>query len=82
MYSKIEIYTGPRCNFCDLAKILLDKNKLQYKEIKLEIEPEKKEEMIKRTNGKKTIPQIFIDNKYIGGYTELHNYFLNNKLNK
>ena len=82
MYNKIEIYTGPRCNFCDLAKVLLDKNKLKYKEIKLEIEPERKKEMIKRTNGKKTIPQIFIDNKYIGGYTELHNYFLNNKLNK
>ena len=68
---KIVIYTGPMCNFCSAAKHLLNKKKISYKEIDIGYDEEKKEEMLKKTNGAKTIPQIFIEEKHIGGYVEL-----------
>ncbi len=68
---KIVIYTGPMCNFCSAAKHLLNKKKISYKEIDIGYDEEKKEEMLKKSNGAKTIPQIFIEEKHIGGYVEL-----------
>ena len=68
---KIVIYTGPMCNFCSAAKHLLNKKKISYKEIDIGYDEEKKEEMLKKSNGPKTIPQIFIEEKHIGGYVEL-----------
>ena len=62
---------GPRCNFCDAAKRLLARNSIPYKEINIAIEDGKREEMIKKSNGKRTIPQIFIENFHVGGYVEL-----------
>ena len=60
MYDKIEIYTGPHCNFCVLAKNLLNKNNLEFEEIKLEIQPNRRTEMLKRTNGKKLYPKYLL----------------------
>ena len=77
----IEIYTGPSCYFCDMAKKLLNKKSMKFIEISLEDEPFKREEMLKRTNGNFTVPQIFIDNKYIGGFKELNLLEINGKLN-
>ena len=68
---KVIIYTGPMCNFCSAAKHLLNKKKISYKEIDIGYDEEKKEEMLKKSNGAKTIPQIFIEEKHIGGYVEL-----------
>ena len=68
---KIVIYTGPMCNFCSAAKHLLNKKKISYKEIDIGYDEEKKEEMLKKSNGAKTIPQIFIEEKHVGGYVEL-----------
>ena len=68
---KIVIYTGPMCNFCSAAKHLLNKKKISYKEIDIGYDEEIKEEMLKKSNGAKTIPQIFIEEKHIGGYVEL-----------
>ena len=67
----IIMYVGPRCNFCDAAKRLLLRNNIPYKEINIAIEDGKKEEMIKKSNGKRTIPQIFIEDFHVGGYKEL-----------
>jgi len=67
----IIMYVGPRCNFCDAAKRLLLRNNIPYKEINIAIEDGKKEEMIKKSNGKRTIPQIFIEDFHVGGYVEL-----------
>ena len=77
----IEIYTGPSCYFCDMAKKLFNKKSIRYVEISLANEPFKREEMLKRTNGKFTVPQIFINNKYIGGFEELHSLENSGKLN-
>ena len=68
---KVIIYTGPMCNFCSAAKHLLNKKKISYEEIDIGYDEKKKEEMLKKSNGAKTIPQIFIEEKHIGGYVEL-----------
>ena len=62
---------GPRCAFCDAAKRLLNRNNLPYKEINIAIEEGKKDEMLEKSNGRKTIPQIFFDDYHVGGYEEL-----------
>ena len=76
----IIIYTGPFCNYCDAAKRLLTRNNAQFKEINIATVNGAKEEMILKTNGKKTIPQIFFDDKHIGGYDEVRALEKENKL--
>ena len=68
---KVLIYTGPMCNYCSAAKHLLNKKKISYEEIDIGYDEKKREEMLKKSNGAKTIPQIFIEEKHIGGYIEL-----------
>lgn len=82
MSAKIEIYTGPICSFCDMAKNLLNNIGAEFIEIELSKYPNKKKEMLNRTGGKKTVPQIFIDNKLIGGFRELKSLELSGELNK
>ena len=68
---KVVIYTGPFCNFCSAAKHLLNKKKINYEEIDIGYDDKKREEMLKKSNGARTIPQIFIGEKHVGGYVEL-----------
>jgi glutaredoxin 3 len=68
---KVVIYTGPICNYCSAAKHLLSKKKIRYEEIDVGSNPEKRDEMLKKSNGMRTVPQIFIGEKHIGGYVEL-----------
>ena len=65
------VYTGPMCNFCDAAKRLLNRNNIPYKEINIAIEDGKREEMLAKSNGRRTIPQIFFNEYHVGGYEEL-----------
>ena len=67
----ITMYTGPMCNFCDAAKRLLSRNNLKYEEIDISSKDGLRDEMIKKANGKRTIPQIFFDDHHVGGYVEL-----------
>ena len=67
----ITVYSGPMCNFCDAAKRLLMRNNLKYTEIDISTKEGLREEMTKKANGKRTIPQIFFDDYHVGGYTEL-----------
>ena len=67
----ITMYTGPLCNFCDAAKRLFLRNNLKYKEIDISTKDGLRDEMIKKANGKRTIPQIFFDDRHVGGYQEL-----------
>ena len=62
---------GPRCTFCDAAKRLLARNNITYKEINIALEEGRMDEMLKKSNGKRTIPQIFFDDYHVGGYEEL-----------
>ena len=67
---KIEIYTLEWCPYCEKAKALLKSKGFSYEESNLN-EEDIKEEMEERTGGAKTVPQIFIDGKHIGGYDQL-----------
>ena len=76
----ILIYTGPSCNFCDAAKRLLERNKLKFNEIDVSSGENIRDEMIKKSNGQRTIPQIFFGDHHVGGYTELRDLEKENKL--
>ena len=76
----IVIYTGPSCNYCDAAKRLLARNNATFKEINIAIVDGAMDEMIKKANGKRTIPQIFFDDQHIGGYDEVRALEKENKL--
>ena len=67
----ITVYMGPMCAFCDAATRLLNKKNIPYKEINIALDESKLNEMLKKSNGKKTIPQIFIEQYHVGGYEEL-----------
>ena len=77
---KITIYTGPLCNYCDAAKRLLTRNNASYIEINIATVDGAMDEMIKKANGKRTIPQIFFDEQHIGGYDEVRALEKENKL--
>ena len=76
----IIMYTGPMCNFCEAAKRLFSRNNIKYKEIDISTKVGLRDEMIEKSNGKRTIPQIFFDEKHIGGYVELRELEKNNQL--
>jgi glutaredoxin 3 len=80
MMKDIIMYTGPLCNFCDAAKRLFSRNNLKYKEIDISSKEGLRDEMIKKANGKRTIPQIFFNEDHIGGYQELRALEKENKL--
>ena len=77
----ITMYTGPLCNFCDAAKRLFARNNLSFKEIDISTKDGLRDEMIKKANGKRTIPQIFFDDHHVGGYVELRELEKTGKLN-
>ena len=77
---KIQMYSGPMCSFCDAAKRLLDRNNLKYEVVDISQGENLKDEMIAKSNGKRTIPQIFFDDKHVGGYQELRELEKSGKL--
>jgi len=77
----VTVYMGPMCAFCGAAKRLLNRNNIPYKEINIALEEGKKNEMLKKSNGRKTIPQIFFDDHHVGGYEELRALEKEKKLN-
>ena len=76
----VTIYTGPLCNYCEAAKRLLTRNKVEYKEINIATVDGAMDEMISKANGKRTIPQIFFDEQHMGGYDDVRALEKENKL--
>lgn len=70
--AEVDIYTTPLCPYCYRAKRLLDKKGVRYNEIDVWREKGRREEMMRRADGRHTVPQVFIDGKGIGGSDELH----------
>jgi glutaredoxin 3 len=68
----VEIYTTRYCPYCSAAKALLSRKGVSYAEIDLGRDWEKRDEMIKRANGRMTVPQIFIGAVHVGGSEDLH----------
>ncbi len=69
---EITVYSGPNCPFCQRAKLLLQKKNAAFKEIDVKADMAHFDEMTKRTQGRKTIPQIFIGDHYVGGCDDLY----------
>ena len=80
--AKIEIYTWQYCPFCIRAKSLLKKKNVEYLEYQIDGDQNARIEMIERADGRRTVPQIFIDNKGIGGCDELFALEESNQLDK
>ena len=69
--AKVEIYISPWCGYCHSAKKLLDKKGVAYTEYDITMDRAKKREMLQRAPGAHTVPQIFIDDRAIGGCDDL-----------
>ena len=68
----VEIYSSPFCGFCHAAKRLLQQKGASFSEIDLSREPARRSEMLTRSKGSHTVPQIFIGGKHVGGCDELY----------
>ncbi|MBL61046.1 MAG: glutaredoxin 3 [Candidatus Pelagibacter sp.] len=79
---KIIIYTTPYCPYCIRAKRLLKKKNVIFEEINLYDKPEKMDEMIKKSNGAKTVPQLFVDETHIGDCDQIYELDNNGELDK
>jgi glutaredoxin 3 len=69
--AKIEIYTKAFCGYCARAKALLDRKGADYRELDVTMDRTGFETMIERANGGRTVPQIFIDGRHVGGSDDL-----------
>ncbi|MBQ4874558.1 MAG: glutaredoxin 3 [Rickettsiaceae bacterium H1] len=80
--NKIIIYSNNNCRFCMTAKKLLESKGLNYTEINIGTSEKLREEMMKKSRGKKTVPQIFVNDCHIGGYDDLKEAQRNGKLDE
>lgn len=69
---QIEIYTSPLCGFCHSAKRLLSQKGVTFTEIDVLRDPERRQEMMQRANGRHTVPQIFVGDTHVGGCDDLY----------
>ena len=78
----IDIYTTPYCPFCTRAKKLLANKKVKFNEIDLSENPDKFEEMLSKSNGARTVPQIFVNGEHIGDCDHIHDLDQKGELDK
>lgn len=71
MQPSIRIYSSEHCPYCVRAKELLTRKGLTYEEIRVDLQPELKQQMIEIT-GRRTVPQIFIGERHVGGCDDLY----------
>ncbi len=67
----ITIYTTPACPYCHAAKALLREKGVAFEEIDVQ-DASRRQQMMKRANGRRTVPQIFIGATHVGGCDDLH----------
>jgi glutaredoxin 3 len=68
---KITIYTTPYCPYCHAAKALLKRKGVTFEEIDVQ-DPGLRQQMMIRSHGRRTVPQIFIGDKHVGGSDDMH----------
>jgi glutaredoxin 3 len=71
MATQIQIYSSAFCPYCSWAKKLLDAKKASYEEIRIDQVEGAQQEMLTRSNGQMSVPQIFIGDVHVGGYTDM-----------
>ena len=79
---KVTMYSGDPCPYCGAAKALLKSKNIEIEEFDIWKDSTKAKEMLQRTNGKRTIPQMFIGDVYIGGNDELQSLNRSGELDK
>ncbi len=67
----ITLYTSPYCGYCAAAKRLLAQKGAAFTEIDIGADPARRAEMLQRANGRRTVPQIFIGARHVGGFDDL-----------
>ena len=77
---KILVYSSMLCPYCFAAKKLLKKLNLNFEEIMVDNDPKKKNQMIKLSKGRATVPQVFFGENHIGGYDDLKRFYNEGKL--
>lgn len=69
--SKIEVYSTAVCPYCVAAKNLLKSKGLAWNEVRIDTDPAQRDAMLTRSGGRRTVPQIFINDQLVGGYDDL-----------
>ena len=70
--ANIVIYTSAMCGFCARAIRLLDSKQIAYQEVDVTLQPTLRQEMRSRSNGRTSVPQIFVDDKHLGDCNEVY----------
>jgi glutaredoxin 3 len=68
---RVIVYSQPFCGYCSAAKRLLQAKGAAFTEVDVMFEAGRRDEMIERSGGRRTVPQIFIDGRHVGGYDDL-----------
>jgi glutaredoxin 3 len=68
---KIEIYSSAVCPYCISAKNLLKAKGLEWSEVRIDLDPAQRDLMLARSGGRRTVPQIFINEHHVGGFDDL-----------
>jgi glutaredoxin 3 len=69
--SKIEVYSTAVCPYCVAAKNLLKSKGLEWTEVRVDTDATQRDAMLARSGGRRTVPQIFINDRHVGGYDDL-----------
>ncbi|EIL94227.1 MULTISPECIES: glutaredoxin 3 [Rhodanobacter] len=69
--SKIEVYSTAVCPYCVSAKNLLKSKGLEWTEVRVDADPAQRDAMLARSGGRRTVPQIFVNDQHVGGYDDL-----------
>ncbi len=67
----VEMYTTAICPYCVAAKNLLKQKGFDYSEIRVDTDPQRREEMLTRSGGRRSVPQIFVNGTHVGGFDDL-----------
>lgn len=67
----VEIYTTAACAYCVAAKNFLSQRGYAWEEVRVDLDPARREEMLTRSGGRRTVPQIFFGEAHVGGYDDL-----------
>jgi glutaredoxin 3 len=66
------MYSTGWCPYCDRARALLERKGVALREVKVDEDPAERDAMLKRSGGRRTVPQIFIGDRHVGGYDDLY----------
>lgn len=70
--SRVVVYSSRFCPYCHAAKRLLAARGAAFEEIDVDLQPERRAEMIERAGGRRTVPQIFVGDRHVGGCDDLY----------